>query len=78
MGVHLNRVVCEGSPGYQEELEVWRGFVGCMCCPPESTEEGSGWGLGEPQYLETEQRRRAPGLEGELWDEVHFWKKQDP
>lgn len=34
MGVHLNRVVCEGSPGYQEELEVWRGVCGVHVLPP--------------------------------------------
>ena len=80
MWVHLGHVVHEGSLGCQEELEVWR--EGCavhvLSTPSQRDhEEGSGWGLGEPQYLEAEQRR-AWGPGGELWPRVNSWKEQYP
>lgn len=67
MGVPLGHLEHEGSLGCQEEPEAWR--EGCrvhMQPPREHVRRPRRQGLGEPQYLEAEQRRRGLGPGEEL------------
>ena len=65
MGVHLDHVVCEGSLGYQEELEVWRGVVVCMCCPPRRAQRRALCGdLGNPNIWRLSKEGEPRGLRG--------------
>ena len=66
MGVPLGHLEHEGSLGGAEEPEAWREGCRVHMPPPREHVRTLRQGLGEPQYLEAEQRQRGLGPGEEL------------